>query len=206
MSPLGIQKKRGARSIPVALRHGRWCALFDRLKKGFFKLFWRKSQAWLSFQVRSLKKLDLRKARGITWQVEPPEVKLSNGDLRILRDELELMITMQNRAGSHDEQGQEDIQGGVLLDTRTKADKPHLYRVILHNDDYTPMDFVVEILRRFFMKTAQQATEIMLEVHHKGYAVCGVYPYDIAETKVTLVIETAKKNEYPLQCTMEKVP
>lgn len=111
-----------------------------------------------------------------------------------------------HQAGPHSDQGNEDSQGGLLLDTRTKADKPHLYRIILHNDDYTPMDFVVEILRRFFSKSTQQATEIMLEVHHRGYAVCGIFPYEIAETKVTLVLETAKKNEYPLQCTMEKVP
>lgn len=122
------------------------------------------------------------------------------------KDHTKLIKWSHNRAGPDEEQDQQDSQGGVLLDTRTKADKPHLYRVLLHNDDFTPMEFVVEILRRFFSKSIQQATEIMLEVHHKGHAVCGVFPFEIAETKVTLVLETAKKNEYPLQCTMEKVP
>jgi ATP-dependent Clp protease adaptor protein ClpS len=123
-----------------------------------------------------------------------------------MRKNISNMSSINQDAGPQGDQEYEDSQGGLLLDTRTKADKPHLYRVVLHNDDYTPMDFVVEILRRFFSKSTQQATEIMLEVHHRGHAVCGIYPYEIAETKVTLVLETAKKNEYPLQCTMEKVP
>jgi ATP-dependent Clp protease adaptor protein ClpS len=100
----------------------------------------------------------------------------------------------------------EDSHGGLLMETISKVKKPSLYKVILHNDDFTPMEFVVEILRRFFKKSVHEATEIMLQVHHNGKALCGIYPFEIAETKVTLVLEIAKEHDYPLQCTMERVP
>lgn len=99
----------------------------------------------------------------------------------------------------------EQGDGGLLMETMTRVQKPSLYKVLLHNDDFTPMEFVVEVLRRYFNKSIHQATEIMLEVHHHGKSQCGVYPFEIAETKVTLVLEAAKENDYPLQCTMEKV-
>ncbi len=82
--------------------------------------------------------------------------------------------------------------------------QPSKYRVLLHNDDYTPMDFVVEILEKIFKKENPIATRIMLDVHQKGRGVCGVYPYDIAETKVHLVVENARTHSYPLKCTMEE--
>ena len=101
--------------------------------------------------------------------------------------------------------GLEDgADGSVITEKKVRTERPSLYKVILHNDDYTPMDFVVEVLARFFRKTPEEATEIMLNVHYKGLGVCGVYPYEIAETKVALVTEAARENEYPLQCTMEK--
>jgi ATP-dependent Clp protease adaptor protein ClpS len=93
---------------------------------------------------------------------------------------------------------------GVLTRTRAVSKKPALYRVLLLNDDFTPMDFVVHVLERFFSKNKQEATEIMLQVHRRGVGVCGVYTYEVAETKVTLVMDYARKNEHPLQCTMEK--
>ncbi len=93
---------------------------------------------------------------------------------------------------------------GVLTRTRTKPKKPSMYRVLLLNDDFTPMDFVVHILERFFSKNKQEATEIMLHVHRRGVGVCGTYTYEVAETKVNLVMDYARKNEHPLQCTMEK--
>lgn len=93
---------------------------------------------------------------------------------------------------------------GVLTDVSTRAERPKLYKVLLHNDDYTPMEFVVEILERFFGKTHAAATEIMLNVHYKGVGVCGVYPYEVAETKVALVTEAAREREYPLQCSLER--
>ena len=97
-----------------------------------------------------------------------------------------------------------DSQGGVLIERKVRTQRPSLYKVILHNDDFTPMEFVVDVLTRFFGKTHEQATEIMLTVHHKGAGVCGVYPYEIAETKVALVTEAAREHEYPLQCTLER--
>ena len=93
---------------------------------------------------------------------------------------------------------------GVLTRSKTRPEKPALYRVLLLNDDFTPMDFVVHVLEKFFGKSAQEATEIMLHVHRKGVGICGVYTYEIAETKVTQVMDYARKNEHPLQCTMEK--
>ena len=93
---------------------------------------------------------------------------------------------------------------GVLTRTRTRTQKPSLYRVLLLNDDFTPMDFVVHVLERFFGKNNQEATEIMLQVHRSGVGVCGVYTYEVAETKVNLVLDCARKNEHPLQCMMEK--
>ncbi len=81
---------------------------------------------------------------------------------------------------------------------------PSLYKVILLNDDFTPMEFVVEVLQRFFGKDRETATRIMLQVHNQGKGVCGLYPLDIAETKVSQVLDYARNNEHPLQCTMEK--
>ena len=82
--------------------------------------------------------------------------------------------------------------------------KPAMYKVLLLNDDFTPMEFVIHILERFFSKNRQEATEIMLHVHRRGVGVCGVYTHEVAETKVNLVMDYARKNEHPLQCTMEK--
>lgn len=93
---------------------------------------------------------------------------------------------------------------GVLTRTRAKTKKPSMYRVLLLNDDFTPMEFVVHVLERFFSKNKQEATEIMLHVHRKGVGVCGVFTYEVAETKVNMVMDYARKNEHPLQCTMEK--
>jgi ATP-dependent Clp protease adaptor protein ClpS len=94
--------------------------------------------------------------------------------------------------------------GDVATKTRTKTQRPSLYKVLLLNDDYTPMEFVVLVLQRFFAKSAEDATRIMLHVHQKGVGVCGVYTYEIAETKVAQVIEFARQHQHPLQCTMEK--
>jgi ATP-dependent Clp protease adaptor protein ClpS len=91
---------------------------------------------------------------------------------------------------------------GVLV--RVKANAPKMYKVLLYNDDFTPMDFVVEILQTVFGKDEQQATKIMLDVHHKGFGVCGVYPRDIAETKTSQVSEAAVEREYPLKCSFEE--
>jgi ATP-dependent Clp protease adaptor protein ClpS len=94
---------------------------------------------------------------------------------------------------------------GVATKTKPKTKKPSMYRVLLLNDDYTPMEFVVHVLERYFNKDAQEATQIMLHVHQKGIGVCGIFPFEIAETKVVQVTDLARKNQHPLQCTMEKV-
>jgi ATP-dependent Clp protease adaptor protein ClpS len=100
--------------------------------------------------------------------------------------------------------GKPGIDSGVLTRTRLQPKKPALYRVLLLNDDFTPMDFVVHVLERFFGKNRQEATEIMMQVHKKGVGTCGTYTYEVAETKVTQVMDYARKNEHPLQCTMER--
>ncbi len=104
--------------------------------------------------------------------------------------------------GPLDEEGKP--QTGLLLKARPRTKKPAMYKVLLLNDDYTPMDFVVYILERFFGKNKQEATEIMLHVHRRGVGICGIYTYEVAETKVNQVMDFARANEQPLQCTMEK--
>ena len=95
-------------------------------------------------------------------------------------------------------------QNSILLKTRAKTQKPGLYKVLLLNDDYTPMEFVIHILERFFNKNRHEATDIMLHVHRRGVGLCGVFTYEVAETKVNQVMDFARANEQPLQCTMEK--
>ncbi len=97
-----------------------------------------------------------------------------------------------------------DYKLDLLLDTKPKTKKPSMYNVILLNDDYTPMEFVVVVLEKFFNKKQEEATQIMLHVHKKGIGVCGTYTYEVAESKCRLVLDFAKKNEHPLQCAMEK--
>ena len=92
----------------------------------------------------------------------------------------------------------------MLTKTRTRTQRPPLYKVMLLNDDYTPMEFVVHVLERFFGISQPQAVDIMLTVHRKGLAVVGVFSFEIAETKVTQVMDYARRNQHPLQCTMEK--
>jgi len=100
--------------------------------------------------------------------------------------------------------GEGDGRTGIVTKTRPKTKKPSLYKVLLLNDDYTPMEFVVHVLERFFNKGREDATRIMLHVHHKGVGLCGVYTFEVAETKVTQVMDFARQNQHPLRCTMEK--
>jgi ATP-dependent Clp protease adaptor protein ClpS len=97
-----------------------------------------------------------------------------------------------------------DDETGVATKTRAKTRRPPLYKVLLLNDDYTPMEFVVHVLERFFGIGHSQAVEIMLTVHKKGVAVVGVFSHEIAETKVAQVMDFARRHQHPLQCTMEK--
>ena len=93
---------------------------------------------------------------------------------------------------------------GVVIKTRPKTKKPALYKVLMLNDDYTPMEFVVHVLERFFGKNREEATKIMLHVHQRGVGICGVFTYEIAETKVNLVMDLARQHQHPLRCTLEK--
>lgn len=95
-------------------------------------------------------------------------------------------------------------ESGVLLKPKPKTQKPSMYKVLLLNDDFTPMEFVVHVLEKFFTKTRQEATDIMLHVHRRGVGLCGIFTYEVAETKVQQVMDFARANEQPLQCTMEK--
>ncbi len=92
----------------------------------------------------------------------------------------------------------------VITRTRAQTKRPSMYRVLLLNDDYTPMEFVILVLQSYFNKNAEEATQIMLHVHHHGVGECGVFTYEIAETKVAQVMDHARKNQHPLQCIMEK--
>ena len=107
-----------------------------------------------------------------------------------------------------DDSGGDDSSGenqtGVATKTRTKPKKPSQFKVLMLNDDYTPMEFVVMVLKRFFNMDLEQATRVMLHVHQKGVGICGIFPYEIAETKVNQVMDAARKNQHPLQCTLEK--
>ena len=97
-----------------------------------------------------------------------------------------------------------ELQRGLLLDTKAKTKKPSMYNVLLLNDDYTPMEFVIIVLESVFNKKQEEATQIMLHVHKNGIGVCGTFTYEVAESKCKVVVDMAKKNEHPLQCTMEK--
>ena len=108
---------------------------------------------------------------------------------------------MSSGSFDHDDDA---AQGGIATKTKTRTQRPSLYKVLLLNDDYTPMEFVVLVLERFFSKSREDATRIMLHVHHKGVGICGVYTFEVAETKVAQVIEFARQNQHPLQCAMEK--
>ncbi len=109
-------------------------------------------------------------------------------------------------AGKRDERDQDPGGPGtsVIAKTRPQTKRPSLYRVLLLNDDYTPMEFVVHVLQKFFNKSGDDATRIMLHVHQHGVGECGVFTYEVAETKVTQVMDFARKHQHPLQCVMEK--
>ncbi|WP_379554126.1 ATP-dependent Clp protease adapter ClpS [Qipengyuania sp. DGS5-3] len=133
--------------------------------------------------------------------------------LSLTPDELPLIISSDDygSAGndgagddSNDDGGDTEGEIGVATKTMAKPKKPSQYKVLLLNDDYTPMEFVVMVLKRFFKMDLEEATRVMLHVHQKGVGVCGIFPYEVAETKVNQVMDFAKQNQHPLQCTLEK--
>lgn len=109
------------------------------------------------------------------------------------------------RPGDGGNNGGDEGKTGIVTKTRPKTKKPSLYKVLLLNDDYTPMEFVVDVLERFFGMNRPQATRVMLEVHMKGKGVCGVFSFEIAETKVAQVTTYARDNQHPLMCTLEEI-
>ena len=111
---------------------------------------------------------------------------------------------MITNSGNYSKDEDNDLQRGLLLDSKPKTKKPSMYNVLLLNDDYTPMEFVVMVLEKVFNKKQEEATQIMLHVHKNGLGVCGTFTFEVAESKCKLVIDFAKKYEHPLQCTMEK--
>jgi ATP-dependent Clp protease adaptor protein ClpS len=110
--------------------------------------------------------------------------------------------------GDRKRRGETSVPGApgsaVITKTRPQTKRPNMYRVLLLNDDYTPMEFVVDVLQRFFNKDRDTATRIMMHVHNHGIGECGIYTYEVAETKVTQVMDFARKHQHPLQCVMEK--
>jgi len=114
------------------------------------------------------------------------------------------MVDRIGRAGPAD--GGESGGTGTGVATRTRAEtrKPSPYKVLLLNDDYTPMEFVVHVLQRFFRMSIEDATRVMLHVHQRGVGVCGIFSYEVAETKVSQVMDFARQHQHPLQCTLEK--
>ncbi|GEQ98835.1 ATP-dependent Clp protease adapter protein ClpS [Iodidimonas gelatinilytica] len=109
---------------------------------------------------------------------------------------------MSENDNDHDDQRSPST--GLLTKTQPKTKKPSMYKVLMLNDDFTPMDFVIHVLKRFFRMSSEQATRVMLHVHQKGVGVCGVFTYEIAETKANQVVDYAQKHHHPLQCTLEK--
>jgi ATP-dependent Clp protease adaptor protein ClpS len=123
------------------------------------------------------------------------------GDVRLANVARPVTAAKEPRRGG---EGGSGSGTAVITRTRTQTRRPNMYRVLLLNDDYTPMEFVVAVLRRYFNKGPEEATRIMLHVHHHGVGECGVFTYEIAETKVTQVMDYARKHQHPLQCIMEK--
>ena len=116
------------------------------------------------------------------------------------------MIVLVGGKLSGNRSGDDHKDGGfdVVTKTKPKTKKPSMYRVLLLNDDYTPMEFVVHVLERFFAMNTEKATQVMLHVHQRGVGICGVFPYEVAETKVSQVMDFAREHQHPLQCTLEK--
>ena len=135
-----------------------------------------------------------------------PEL-MAAGSRRLLPAQLPVYAAGDDEKKKQDdggERGPGNPGTAVITKTKPQTKRPNFYRVLLLNDDYTPMDFVIHVLERFFNKDREAATRIMLHVHHHGIGECGVYTYEVAETKVTQVMDFARKHQHPLQCVMEK--
>jgi ATP-dependent Clp protease adaptor protein ClpS len=135
-------------------------------------------------------------------EAQPPLSRVRAGPVGLVQ----IVAAREPKGAREPKRGGEVPGSGAAVITRTRAQtrRPNMYRVLLLNDDYTPMEFVIAILQAFFNKTSEEATQIMLHVHNNGVGECGVYTYEVAETKVAQVMDHARKNQHPLQCIMEK--
>jgi ATP-dependent Clp protease adaptor protein ClpS len=144
-------------------------------------------------------------AAGFT--VTQPGARLLASTLTMTFSTTNTFSSVQVRMADDDRKRRNEPGGpgtAVITKTKPQTKRPNMYRVLILNDDYTPMEFVVHILERFFGKDHEAATRIMLHVHHHGIGECGIYTYEVAETKVTQVMDFARKHQHPLQCVMEK--
>jgi ATP-dependent Clp protease adaptor protein ClpS len=163
-------------------------------------LFLRRA-AILSARKKGLKSNPGALHRAVGCNIEMRTDRVKSGEAAITKS----MIFMQDGDDRGDDRGGGPGRGtAVITRTRPKTKKPSLYRVLILNDDYTPMEFVVHVLERFFQKDREAATRIMLHVHNHGVGECGVYTFEVAETKVSQVMDFARQNQHPLQCVMEK--
>lgn len=163
------------------------CAIFGNIEPALPAAINLDTVCILSSSRSASKERDL----GMTWQRRVPNCSIKG--------------PMADKTPKRRMTDSEDDAGtGIVTKTRPKTKRPSLYKVLLLNDDYTPMEFVVLILERFFNKNREEAVEIMLHVHRSGVGICGVFTYEVAETKVAQVIEFARRHQHPLQCTMEK--
>lgn len=142
----------------------------------------------------------------VIWCRDGGPQATANGAMRLVTIEYQDRPDARMQAGKR--KPREDDGGGpgtdLVTKTKPKTTRPSMYRVLLLNDDYTPMDFVIHVLERFFKKGRDEATRIMLLVHNQGVGECGIFTYEVAETKVTQVLDFARKHQHPLQCVMEK--
>jgi ATP-dependent Clp protease adaptor protein ClpS len=134
----------------------------------------------------------------------PTRVPPALADLAELLSLQPVPVRAEDDDGGPGKDGDGQGQVGVATKTRAKPKKPSQYKVLMLNDDYTPMEFVVLVLKRFFGMDLEQATRVMLHVHQRGVGVCGIFTYEVAETKVNQVMDFARQNQHPLQCTLEK--
>ncbi len=119
-------------------------------------------------------------------------------------DGFRIRAAPQQAMSDDDRRDDDNPTTGVVVKSKPKTKQPSMYKVLMLNDDYTPMEFVVHVLERFFGKLREEATQIMLHVHRRGVGICGVYTYEVAETKVVQVMDFARQHQHPLQCTLEK--
>ena len=130
--------------------------------------------------------------------------KNGNKDIKLTRMPVQSSSTPGNPNNDDRQVGDDGGDVGIVTKTKPKTKKPSLYKVLLLNDDYTPMEFVVHVLQKFFGRSSNEATQIMLNVHQRGVGVCGVYSFEIAESKAQKTIDYARKNDHPLQLQLEK--